>query len=42
MAGTAAVAAAWIVATALGGAPHLKAHMLPVAGTMIANIARHG
>ena len=39
MAGTAAVAAAWIVATALGGAPHLKANMLPVAGTAIANLS---
>ncbi len=38
MAGTAAVAAAWIVATVLGGAPHLKANMLPVAGTAIANL----
>jgi hypothetical protein len=38
MAGTAAVAAAWIVATALGGAPHLKANMPPVAGTAIANL----
>jgi len=38
MAGTAAVAAAWIVATALGGAPHLKAPLPLRAGTLIANL----
>ena len=38
MAGTAAVAAAWIVATALGGAPHLKAPLPLRAGTMLANL----
>jgi Protein of unknown function (DUF2778) len=38
MAGTAAVAAAWIVATALGGAPHLKARIPLFAGTAIAGL----
>ena len=37
MAGTAAVAATWIVAAALSGAPHLKSNMSLVASTAVAD-----